>query len=106
MIPDGERDRVETMGKKAKKKVNPRRRPLTHADLKRAKEDAVTTAVKKSWAIMFTVLRDKEGMETSELSRIMAEVLDLADSVDRGYCTISDLRDILRVESHTKIMEG
>ena len=56
--------------------------------------------------IMFTVLRDKEGMETSELSRIMAEVLDLADSVDRGYCTISDLRDILRVESHIKIMEG
>ena len=55
---------------------------------------------------MFTVLRDKEGMETSDLSRIMAEVLDLADSVDRGYCTISDLRDILRVESHIKIMEG
>ena len=52
------------------------------------------------------MLRDKEGMGDRDLLRIMNEIMDLADSVDRGYCTISDLRDILRVESHIKITEG
>lgn len=88
------------------KRVNPRRRPATMADVKRAKAEATNQSVNRAWALMFTVLRDKEGMGDRDLLRIMNEIMDLADSVDRGYCTISDLRDILRVESHIKITEG
>lgn len=47
------------MGKS--KRVNPRRRPATQADVEKAKRDAQTEAVCMAWAIIFTALRDKEG---------------------------------------------
>lgn len=94
------------MSKGKKKKVNPRRVPLTAADLKRAKETAVDRAMEKAWALMFTVLRDKEGMGPDDLERIADEVWALAESVAQGYCTVSDLRDVLKRESHIQITEG
>lgn len=94
------------MSKGKKKRVNPRRVPLTAADLKRAKETAVTKAAEKAWALMFTVLRDKEGMSDEDLVRIANEVWDLAESVAQGYCTVADLRDVLRREAHIRITEG
>ena len=69
------------------------------ADVERAKGKARTETVRTSWSVFFTVLLDKEGMSNEDLGRIFAEVEDLSDSVIRGYCSVSDLRDTLRREA-------
>ena len=81
-----------------KKKVNPRRRPATQADGRRAKQKGQEEAVKLAWSILFTVLRDKEGYDLEGLQRVWKEVDDLSDSIAKGYCTVTDLRDVLKQE--------
>lgn len=81
-----------------KKKVNPRRRPATQADVQRAKQKGQEEAVKLAWSILFTVLRDKEGYDLEGLQRVWKEVDDLSDSIAKGYCTVTDLRDVLKQE--------
>ena len=89
---------------KSNKKVNPRNQPVTMAAVKRAKKDAVREATMTAWAIMFTVLRDKEGHTLEDLKRIWHEVDDLSDSIVQGYCTVSDLRTILKEEEGANIV--
>lgn len=91
------------MGKGKKKKTNPTRQPVTMADIKRAKAEVMREAMKTTWAIMFTVLRDKEGHNLEDLKRIWQEVEDLSDSIAKGYCTVSDLRVILKEEEGANI---
>lgn len=81
-----------------KKKVNPRRRPATQADVQRAKQKGREEAIKLAWSILFTVLRDKEGYDLEGLQRVWKEVDDLSDSIAKGYCTVTDLRDVLKQE--------
>ena len=87
-----------------KGKVNPRKQPVTKADIKRAKNAAMREATMTAWAIMFTVLRDKEGHTLEDLKRIWREVDDLSDSIVQGYCTVSDLRTILKEEEGANIV--
>lgn len=81
-----------------KKKVNPRRRPATQADVQRAKQKGQEDAIKLAWSILFTVLRDKEGYDLEGLQRVWKEVDDLSDSIAKGYCTVTDLQDVLKQE--------
>ena len=69
------------------------------ADVERARGEATVDATRSCWSILFTVLRDKEGMAVEDLQRIWAETEELSDSVIRGYCSVSDLRDTLRREA-------
>lgn len=81
-----------------KKKVNPTKKPVTQADLKKAKNEAVSEAIEMTWAIFFTVLRDKEGYATEDLQRIWGEVNDLSESIVQGYVNVADLKNVLRQE--------
>ena len=92
------------MSKKRKKKTNPRRQPVTMAEVKRAKTDAEDRALRAAWSIFFTVLRDKEGLTLDDLRRVWSEVEDLSDSIAKGYCTVSDLREILKLEEGVCLM--
>lgn len=83
----------------SKQKVNPRRIPVSQAEVNRAKKDATSNAIQYVWSLFFTVLRDKEGYTIDDLKRVWAEVEDLTDSVIKGYCTISDLKYILKTEA-------
>ena len=82
-----------------KKKPNPRKRPATQADVKRAKREAQSEAVKLAWSILFTVLRDKEGYAIEDLRRVWNEVNKLSDSIVQGYVSVADLRTVLREEA-------
>ena len=82
----------------SKKKINPRRRPLTEADINRFKNQAVSEAVELVWSIFFTVLRDKEHAEIDDLKRVWKECEELSDSITKGYVNVSDLRNVLRQE--------
>lgn len=83
---------------KKKKKPNPKNIPVTKADLERAKKQATHEAAEFAWAIIFTVLSDKEGMEYDDLRRIWSEVNDLSESIENGYATIPDLKNVLKLE--------
>lgn len=86
------------MSKGKKKKVNPRRQPATMADVNRAKAEAQDRALTAAWSIFFTVLRDKEGYDLDGLRRVWGDVEYLSDSIAKGYCTVTDLREILMLE--------
>ena len=81
-----------------KRKPNPNKRPATMADVERAKKQGTREAIEFAWAVMFTVLRDKEGKETEDLRRIWEEVNDVCESYSKGYVTIADLKKVLKDE--------
>lgn len=83
----------------SKKKINPRRRPATQADVNRAKNDAASQSITYAWAIMFTSLRDKFGFGGIRLRRLWDAVNDLSDSIARGYVKVDDLVEALRDEA-------
>ena len=80
------------------KRVNPRRRPLTMADLERAKKVTYKQAVSYAMAIIFTALKDKKGMTDEELREIWNAVNSLSESVSLGYVSVSDLQHVLLTE--------
>lgn len=81
------------------KKVNPRRRPATQADVERAKKKAMEQSCKYAWAIMFTVLMDKENATPEILQRVWSEVDSLSEEVAEGRVSIADLIYTLKEES-------
>ena len=82
----------------AKKKINPRKRPATQADILKAKKDAQSKAIDTAWAIFFTVMVDKEGYGKKRLNRIWKGVCDLSDSIAKGYVNVDDLMKVLDEE--------
>lgn len=85
------------------KKTNPRRVPVSKADLARAKQDARDLAVDTAIALFLTVLRDKEGYGPKRIRRVWDEVQELSDSIVRGYVSIDDLKSALRDEAGINI---
>lgn len=77
-----------------KPRVNPRRIPVSQADINRARQDNITIA----WAIIFSVLVDKEGFTPDDIARVWQETEDLADSLTKGYVNINDLQRTLEEE--------
>lgn len=86
-----------------KKKVNPRRRPATMADVERAKNAAIDKAESMAMAMFFTVLCDKHGATATELQTLWAEITELSSSVAQGYVSVSDLLNTLKKEYEVNI---
>ena len=87
-----------------KKKTNPRRIPATRADIQKAKKDATSEAISFAWAIMFTVLHDKEGWGKVRLQRLWSEVGELSDSIAKGYVSVTDLKHTLKEEMGVELV--
>ena len=79
-------------------KVNPRRRPVTMADVNRAVEQATNDALTASAAIFLTVLCDKESADAEIIQRVWQEMQELSQSIIDGYVSVADLKDTLRKE--------
>lgn len=83
----------------SKKTTNPRRLPVNQADLRKAKNNAISEAVKAAYAIIFTVLRDKEDFTTAQLDKVWREINELSDSIVKGYVKLGDLLLVLKEEA-------
>jgi hypothetical protein len=83
----------------SKRKVNPKRIPVSQADVEKAKRDAQSVAINYTWAIFFTVMRDKEGYGKQRLRRLWDEVNELSDSITKGYVNVTDLMKTLKNEA-------
>lgn len=82
-----------------KKKVNPKLRPATQADIRKAKREATSEAISYAWAIMFTVMRDKFGYGPVRLQRMWGEVNKLSEAISDGYVNVKDLMEVLDKEA-------
>lgn len=82
----------------SKKKINPRRRPATQADVKRAKYGAIEDAIRMTKVLIFTALLDKKGFTLDDLVDLWEQVDKLSDSVSEGRITIADMACVLKEE--------
>ena len=80
------------------KKINPRRRPATQADIQKAKKQATDEGVVGAFAIFFTALTDKEGWTKEQVKKLWDEIAYITDSVARKYVTVPQLVRTLREE--------
>lgn len=80
------------------KKINPRRRPATEADVARAKAQAVDEAMTRMLQMVLYALVDKHGATHEELAQFAAEVNYLADSINRKYLGFADIERMLSEE--------
>ena len=79
----------------SKKKINPRRRPLSEADVIRIQDNAVHLA----FAIFLTVLKDKFGFSNDDIVRAWREADKLSEEVLKdGLVKLKDLVDMLKEE--------
>lgn len=88
-----------------KKKTNPRRLPVSMADVMKAKDEAMAEAIQAAYAIIFTVLRDKHDYTVEQLNELWHEINDLSDSLAKGYVKVKDLLWVLKEEAGIKIVD-
>lgn len=81
------------------KKPSPRNRPATQADVIRARSEAV----RRCWAILFTVLRDKEGYDNEALQRLWGHVTKLSEEIVERRIDVDDLVQVLRDEAGVRL---
>jgi hypothetical protein len=87
-----------------KKKVNPRRRPATEADVKRAKASASDEAVKLAIAIFLTVLCDDFNFDKDQLKLAWERMDKLSEEIKEHRVSAWDLVEVLREEYGIDLM--
>lgn len=85
------------------KKPNPRRRPVTKADIIRAKDETYKEAVRFVWAVCLYTLKDKHGATDEDILQFWDELNDVADSIEKGYLNIADIRHVLKREYNIEL---
>ena len=95
--------RERNSGKKPKRRVNPNRKPMSRAMMKKMQDTITSEAINLAMALFLTVLLDKFGYEAEELKAVWNKVNDLSDSVAKGYVNINDLLEVLSSEYDIEI---
>ena len=84
------------------KKVNPKRRPATWADVERARKEATDEAVQLAMCIVLTVLVDKfNGRDY--IQDIWKAVNKLSEEIVEGRVNMTDLKHVLLTEYDVEI---
>lgn len=83
----------------SKKKVNPRRIPLSKAALEQAKKYARAEAIDFLYCISMMVLKDDFGFSADELKYYFDRMEYHGDSIAKGYASIQDYRQMLKDEA-------
>lgn len=87
-----------------KKKVNPRRRPASEADVKRAKASASDEAVKLAIAIFLTVLCDDFNFDKDQLQLAWERMDKLSEEIKEHRVSAWDLVEVLKEEYGIDLM--
>lgn len=78
----------------AKKKINPRRRPLSEADVPKIRDEAIHLA----FAIFLTVLKDNFGFDNDQIVYAWERADKLSEEAKDGRIKLWDLVGVLRDE--------
>lgn len=76
---------------------------LRESDIKKMKRDVSDKALKYGLVLFLSVMRDKEGYGIKRLKRLYEELLELADSLNKGYVNLFDLEKTLQEEANIVI---
>lgn len=79
----------------SKKKINPRNRPATQADIIRAKNEATNSAIKKIVYLMLYILIEKHDAPYEDIQTLANEVNYYAESISQGYVTWKDIEHVV-----------
>jgi hypothetical protein len=79
----------------SKKKLNPRRKPMTVVE---AKEDAYKKAIYTVLGILFYTLLDKHNAPKDEIKQLYDEMNDVSDMISKGYLNMRDIFNTLKKE--------
>ena len=82
------------MKKSTSKKVNPRRRPLSEADVIKIQDSAVHLA----FAIFLTILFDYHGFSREQIQDVWHQADKLSQEVTEGRINIRDLVGVIKEE--------
>ena len=82
------------MKKSTSKKVNPRRRPLSEADVPKIRDEAIHLA----FAIFLTVLKDNFGFNNDQIVYAWERADKLSEEAKDGRIKLWDLVGVLRDE--------
>lgn len=85
-------------GIKHLKKKNPRRRPASMADVKKAHDKAAVETAERIMAIVFMTLKDKHGFDEEQVSTFYSETRKLLREVNEGRVSVRDMLDTLKDE--------
>lgn len=58
----------------------------------------IDTATDGMIIMLLYVLADKSGLDDNELAKVLNDVTYVADSINKGYVTLQDLKDVLKEE--------
>ena len=86
-----------------KKKVNPRRKPVSQADVNRAKDQATSEAIRRILYLVLYILIDKHEAPKEDIKQLAAEVNYYADSISQGYITWKDVERVVRDEYEVEL---
>ena len=76
------------------KKVNPRKRPVSQADVSKAQDKACNLAM----VILLTVLLDKFNFSNDDIARAWTEWNKLSEEIKEGRISLRDLTEVLSTE--------
>lgn len=85
-----------------KKKVNPRKKPVSAADIEKAKKIAMNNALTLVEAIVFTVLVDKYGLE-DQVFNVWKDSQKLSEEIIEGRVSVNDLITVLKEEYNIEL---
>lgn len=80
------------------KKPNPRRHPVTQADVERAKATATNDAMRQVLYLMLYILIDKHNAPYEDICQLAEEVNYYAESVSEGRISWKDIEHVVREE--------
>lgn len=81
--------------KKKIKKINPKKKPATEADVIKAKKQATYEAMERVLMLVLYVLVDKHNAPRGDIQQLANEVNYMADSVSKGYVSWRDIENVL-----------
>ena len=76
------------------KRINPRRRPRSEADINRA----IVDSVKLTKALVIQAALDEGAMKPEDVNRVWNRAVSLSESVNKGYCSLKDIYETLKEE--------
>ena len=86
-----------------KRRVNPRRKPASQADINRAKSRATSEAIKRICYLMLYILIEKHNAPYEDIQKLAEEVNYYADSITKGYVSWKDIEHVVVEEYDVRL---
>ena len=84
------------MPKEKKKKINPKRRPATFADVERGVRQGIDTGVNKAIKMCLYILMDKHNAPREDVQQLAEEIAWLAQHLNERTISWGDVDKVLK----------